>query len=80
MCHKRHSAPDLRAMGMFNLSVIPDWETIGSAQRCLLSLDHLSKEVSPQAFNHMPWNGGDSPSQQTNREGMTISYGYRVCY
>ena len=58
-------APDLRAAGIFNLSVIPDWETIGSAWRHLLSLDHLSEEVNPQALNCMPWNGGDSPSQQT---------------
>ena len=73
MCHKRHNAPDHRAAGMFNLSVIPDWETIGSAQRHLLSLDRLSEEVNPQAFNRMPWNGGDSPSQQTNGKGTTIS-------
>ena len=62
MYRKRYSAPDLRAVGMFNLSVIPDWEMIGSAQRRLSSLDHLSKEVNPQALNCVPWNGGDSPS------------------
>ena len=65
MCRKRHNAPDLRAAGMFNLSVIPDWETIGSARRRLSSLDHFSEEVNPQALNRVPWNGGDSPSQQT---------------
>ena len=68
MYRKQYSAPDLRAVGMFNLSVIPDWETIGSARRHLLSLDRLSEEVNPQALNRVPWNGGDSPSQQTNKE------------
>ena len=43
MYHKRYNAPDLRAVGMFNLSVIPDWETIGSARMRLSSLDHLSE-------------------------------------
>ena len=51
MCCKQHNAPDLRAAGMFNLSVIPDWETISSAQRRLTSLDHLREEVNPQALN-----------------------------
>ena len=57
---------------MFNLSVIPDWETISSARRRLSSLDRLSEEVNPQAFNRMPWNGGDSPSQQT-KQGTAIN-------
>ena len=78
MYHKQYIAPDLRAMGMFNLSVIPDWETIGSARRHLLSLDCLREEVNPQAFDHMPWNGGDSPSQQTNK-GHNYNC-YRVYY
>ena len=64
MYRKRYNAPDHRAMGIFNLSVIPDWEMIGSARRRLLSLDRLSEEVNPQALNRVPWNGGDSPSQQ----------------
>ena len=72
MCRKRHNAPDLRAVGMFNLSVIPDWETIGSARRRLSSLDHLSEEVNHQALNRVPWNGGDSPSQQTNEEARLL--------
>ena len=57
---------------MFNLSVIPDWEMIGSARRRLSSLDHLSEEVNPQALNRMPWNGEDSPSQQTNKEARLL--------
>ena len=51
MYRKQYSAPDLRAAGMFNLSVIPDWEMIGSARRRLSSLDHFSEEVNPQDFN-----------------------------
>ena len=59
-------------MGIFNLSVIPDWEMIGSAQRRLSSLDCLSEEVNPQVLNRVPWNGGDSPSQQTNEEAQLL--------
>ena len=64
-------------MGMFNLSVIPDWEMIGSARRHLSSLDCSSEVVNPQALNCVPWNGGDSPSQQT-KQGAAINTVYRV--
>ena len=62
---------------MFNLSVIPDWETIGSAQRCLPSLDHFSEEVNPQDFNRSPGMVGIHPVSKHVKAQLLV-YGYRV--
>ena len=76
---KRYNAPDLRAAGIFNLSVIPDWETIGSARRHLSSLDHFSEEVNPQDFNCSPGMVGIHPVSK-KCERHDYQYGYRVYY